>query len=118
MLAGVASGKIADFAGGWHWQAFGLALWEQLTGVGCSIGLLALFSRCMNRDNSVLQWLSDRAFGVYVLHPPILVALTMAYRSLPHDPILLSALLTVTGLAAAFAASEVAHRIPGLRAIL
>lgn len=118
MLAGVASGKIADFVGGWHWQAFGLALWEQLTGVGCSLGLLALFSRCMNRDNRLLRWLSDRAFGVYVLHPPILVALTMAFSSLPHNLVMLTTLLTVTGLAASFAASEVAHRIPGLRAIL
>ncbi len=118
MIAGTRSGRPEDFFGGWHWQAFGIALWEQLTGVGMSVGLLALFSRCMNRDNAALRWLSDRAFGVYVLHPPVLVALAMAFSSLPHDPIMLAALLTVTGLAASFALSEIAHRTPGLRAIL
>ena len=118
MLAGTVSGSPPDFFGGWHWQALSLALWEQLTGVGMSVGLLALFSRIMNRETPLLRWLSDRAFGVYVLHPPILVALTMAYRSLPHDPILLTALLTVTGLAASFAVSAIAHRTPGLRSIL
>jgi glucans biosynthesis protein C len=118
LLTGYKAGNIPDFLGGWHWQALGLAFWEQLSGVGLSVGLLALFSRCMNRESPALRWLSDRAFGVYVLHPPMLVALTMAYSALPHDPILLASLLTVTGLAASFAVSAAAHRTPGLRAIL
>jgi len=80
--------------------------------------MLALFSRRMNRENAALRWLSDRSFAVYVLHPPVLVALTMAYRTLPQDPVLLAALLTVTGLAVSFALADLARRTPGLRAIL
>jgi len=42
----------------------------------------------------------------------------MAFRAIPDWPVALSALLTITGLIASFAVSEIAHRTPGLRAIL
>ncbi len=48
----------------------------------------------------------------------MLVALTMAFRALPQQPYLLAALLTVTGLAVAYALADLARRVPGLRAIL
>ncbi len=118
LIFGIKHGKIEDFSGGWHWQALGLALWEQLAGVGLSIGLLALFSRRVNRENAVLRWMSDRAFGVYLLHTPVLVALTMAFRALPQNPELLAALLTVTGLAGSYFLADLAFRTPGLRRIL
>jgi glucan biosynthesis protein C len=114
----VKSGNFDFIKGGWHGQALGLAMWEQFSGVGLSVGLLALFLKRMNRDGAVLRWMSDRAFGVYVLHPPVLVGLAMVYGSLPPHPMLLAALLTVTGLAVSFALSDLARRIPGLRAIL
>jgi len=106
------------FFGGWHWQAFGLAMWEQLAGVGLSLGLLSLFSTRMNFDRAWLRWLADRSFGVYVLHAPVLVGLFMLYRPLPPHPLLLAALLTVTGLVVTFLVADLARRVPGLRAIL
>jgi peptidoglycan/LPS O-acetylase OafA/YrhL len=118
LVTGAKAENLATFNGGWHWNAFGLALWEQFAGVGLSLGGLALFSRCMNRESAALRWLSDRAFGVYVLHPPVLVALAMAYRSLPQNPIPLAALLTVSGLVITFVLADATRRTPGLRAIL
>lgn len=106
------------FFGGAHWQAFGLALWEQLTGLGLALGALALFARRGNTDTRALRWLADRSFGVYVLHAPVLVALAMAFRALPYHLYGLVALLTMTGLAISFALADVARRIPGLRAIV
>jgi peptidoglycan/LPS O-acetylase OafA/YrhL len=117
-LLGRRPGQPEIFSGGWHWQALSFAVWEQLTGLGLALGLLALFSRKLNRETTALRWLSDRAFGVYVLHTPVLVALAMVYRTLPQHPIPLAALLTVTGLAISYVLADIAHRTPGLRAIL
>ncbi|MBL0122417.1 MAG: acyltransferase [Betaproteobacteria bacterium] len=58
------------FFGGWRWQSFGYAVWEQLAGVGLSLGLLALFSRKCNIESQLLRWLSDRSFGVYCVARP------------------------------------------------
>ncbi|MCX6953765.1 MAG: acyltransferase family protein [Verrucomicrobia bacterium] len=118
MALGNTAGTLNVFFGGLHWQALAFALWEQLTGVGLSLGLVALFSRKLNFDAPWLRWLADRSFGVYVLHAPVLVALAMLYRSLPQSPYPLVALLTVTGLVASFLLADLARRVPGLRAIL
>ena len=106
------------FFGGWHWQSFGFALWEQLTGIGLSLGVLALFSHKLNYEGPRLRWLADRSFGVYVLHAPILVALAMLYRTLPQNMYGLVTLLTFTGLAVSYGLADIARHMPGLRAIL
>ncbi|MDI1321043.1 MAG: acyltransferase family protein [bacterium] len=118
MAIGAKTAPPEAFFGGWHWQAFGFALWEQLAGVGLSLGLLALFSRKLNFENPKLRWLADRSFGVYVLHAPVIIALAMLFRSLPQNMYVLAALLTVSGLAASFILADLARRLPGLRAIL
>jgi len=106
------------YAGGWHGQAFGLALWEQLAGLGLGLGMLALFRSRLNIDLTMTRWLSERAFAVYVLHPHVLVALTPLLRPLNTGLFANVLLLTALGLVASFAAADVARRIPGLRAIL
>jgi len=106
------------YRGGWNVPAFELAMWEQLTGLGLGLGILALFSRFAGAGPGWLRWAGDRSFGVYLLHPPVLVALAMAFRSLPQEPVLLAALLTVAGLTGSFILADLARRIPGLRSIV
>ena len=108
----------SQYDGGWQAAALGLAIWEQLAGLGLSLGLLAVFQFFFNTPNRVAAWLSDRAFGVYVLHAPVLVALTLALHPLGTNPFLRMLLLTVTGLICSFLAADLAKRIPGLRKIL
>lgn len=119
-LGGPPTGPDAyPYNGGWHPQAAGLALWEQLAGLGLVLGLLALFSARFNTDGRVSRWLADRSFGVYVLHAPVLVALTMAMRPWESaSPYVLVAMLTVGGLLCSFLLADLVRRIPGLRAVL
>jgi len=121
MLGGpMPEGDNNPFFGGWHGQAFGLAVWEQFAGVGLALGLLAVFSRKFDRDTPVLRWLADRSFAVYVLHAPVLVALTMAFTPLEPaaGPFLMAGLVAVTGLAVSYLLADLARRVPGLRSIL
>ena len=118
LAAGMRHAPKEAFFGGWHWPAFGLAVWEQLTGLGLALGALALFSRRGPADPPAWRWLGDRSFAVYVLHAPVLVALAMLFRKLPYQLYGLVALLTLTGLAISYLLADVARRIPGLRAIL
>lgn len=106
------------FFGGWRWQSFTYAVWEQLAGVGLSLGLLALFSGKCNIESRNLRWLADRSFGVYVLHAPVIIALAILFRVLPQNLYALVALLTLTGLTASYALADIGRRLPGLRSIL
>ena len=118
LALGAKNATVETFFGGMHWQAFGLAVWEQLTGLGLALGALALFARRLDTDSRPLRWLADRSFAVYVVHAPVLVALAMLFRPLPHQLYALVALLTITGLVASFVLADLARRIPGLRSIL
>ena len=106
------------YEGGADWRAFGLALWEQLAGLGLGLGTLALFRKRWTQAGRFARWLSDRSFGVYVLHAPVLVALTPLLRPLDASPFAKALLLTGLGVSASFAAAEIAHRVPGLRRVL
>jgi fucose 4-O-acetylase-like acetyltransferase len=106
------------YFGGWNLRALGLAVCEQFAGLGLALGMMAWFQRSFNQEDRVARWLSVRSFAVYVLHPPILVALTLWFRPIPIGPFLHVVLLTLTGLGLSFAVADVVKRVPGLRRIL
>jgi len=117
--AGILSGKIPkDLLGGWHLASLGFSAWEQLAGLGLGLGALAFCSAWLNRETPLSRWFSQRSFGVYLLHPPILVAITIALRRFDLDPFFKVSILTGTGLAASCLAADVARRVPGLRSIV
>lgn len=112
-------GGFSAYFGGWHAAAFATALWEQASGVGLSLGLLALFARKLDRDGPALRWAADHSFGVYVFHSAVLVGLTMLFRPLlPPNVYLRIGVLTLTGLLVSFAVAALARKIPGLRRIV
>jgi glucan biosynthesis protein C len=119
VAGGVLKGAGMDaFAGGWRPEAFGLAAWEQLAGLGLGLGALAFCSGKLNVATPLARWLSERSFAVYLFHPVVLIAATMALRRLDADPFFKVSILTAAGLAGSFLIADAARRIPGLRAIL
>jgi peptidoglycan/LPS O-acetylase OafA/YrhL len=119
----VAVGLLADggferLVGGWNLQALALASWEQLTGTCLALGSMAFCSAYLNRPSGVSTWLSDRSFGVYLFHPVVLVAFTLALRPVSVDPFVKVSLLTALGLAGSFLVADVARRLPGIRSFL
>jgi len=97
--------------GGWNWEAFAMAMWEQSTGLGLALGSMALCARFFSSDSVKMRWLSDRSFGVYLLHTPILVGLALLFSSIHAPLILMISLLTITGWIASFAVADVAKRL-------
>lgn len=73
---GIASNPPAFF-GGMHWQSAAYATWESFLFVGVLIGLPAIFKEKNNSQGRLRRFLSANAFGVYVFHPPIIVALSI-----------------------------------------
>lgn len=106
------------YFGGWSGQAFGLALWEQLSGLALGLGALSYFARRWSDETPITRWLAEHSFAVFVLHTPVLVVLTLLLRVVKGGPLLLSGLLTVLGLLSSFAVAALVRRIPGVRAVL
>ena len=115
---GALSGNTAPYAGGWLWQAVAYAFWESFFCVGACIGLLAIFRDHCNGCNRLGRFLSANAFGVYVFHPPVLVAASLALRPLPLTPVAKAILAALIVLPLCFLFSAMAGRIPGIRRII
>ena len=115
VLKGVDPGNLK---GGWHLASLEFSSWEQWVGLGLGLGALAFCSGKLDRSAPAWRWLSDRSFGVYLFHPPLLVLLAVAFRTLEIGLAPKVVLLTAAGLAASLVVADTARRIPGLRAIV
>ncbi len=109
----------AKLAGGWTWQSAAYCLWESFFCTGACLGLIVLFRDKFNSQGKFARWLSDNCFAVYVFHPPVLIAVTLALRG--FDAPKLVKFLCATGLAVAatcLVSSLALRRIPLLKRVL
>lgn len=119
VLAALSTHTEARLSGGWTWQSAALSFWESFFCVGVCLGLIVIFRDHFNRQGKIAHWLSDNAFSVYVFHPPLLIAVTLAMRSFDAPKLLKFLCATVLGVAVSyFASSLVLRRVPLLKRIL
>jgi hypothetical protein len=119
VLGGAFRGEKAAFGGGLHWQSAGKALWEALVCVGMSLTVLAVSRRWFARQGSLARFMSDQAFAVYVIHPPILIGLALLISPLPIQVIPKFLLLWAASTIACFAISApLVRQAPLLRRML
>ncbi|GAA0532075.1 fucose 4-O-acetylase-like acetyltransferase [Rhizomicrobium palustre] len=106
------------FDGGLTWQAAALAFWEQVFCVLFCTGLLILFRDRVNARTNWSRGFSDNGFAVYVIHPPILVGITLAMRPLAWPALAMFAMAWIMALIASFAVAAGLRAVPGVKRIL
>jgi peptidoglycan/LPS O-acetylase OafA/YrhL len=74
------SGSKLSFSGGFTWPAIVYALWEPFVAWGLIAAWLLFSRRYMNRESKLWGWLNRRAYAVYIIHPPVLVTISMLLR--------------------------------------
>ena len=118
LLGGGLHGDTAEYSGGFNAVSAGKCLWEALVCLGMTFLIIAVYRRTFDAQGWLARILSDNAFGVYLIHPPILIACAMALHPLVIHPIAKAALLTAVAAVASFAASALIVRKSPLRAIV
>ena len=104
--------------GGWHVAAAIYAFWEPLVAWGFIMGLVRAFQRRLRKLNATWAALARRSYAIYIIHPPVLVGVALAWRDVPAPPLVKFA---VTGAAACLVCFFVAGqllRAPGLDKVL
>ena len=105
-------------SGGWNVQAAVYAFWEPFLAWGVIMGLLHFYTRRLNEFGPVWRSLSRRAYAIYIIHPPVLVALALAWRSVAAPPALK---FLVTGTATCLTCYLLAGlmlKLPGAKRVL
>jgi glucan biosynthesis protein C len=115
---GAMSGDISTFIGGFHWQCFALAVWEQFTGVAMIIALLFLSRKWFNRQGSVSKAMSASAYTAYIIHAPVVVLVAIAIRNINLYPLPKFALAVLIAVSLCFALANVVRQLPLARRIL
>jgi fucose 4-O-acetylase-like acetyltransferase len=118
LFGGGLQGDTSAYSGGFNLVSAGKCLWEALVCVGMGLLLLAIYRRHFNSQGPLARWLSDNAFGVYLIHPPILIGSAMLLHSLVLNAIAKAVLLTAMAAIGSFAASAFILRKSPLRAIV
>jgi hypothetical protein len=118
VFGGGLEGDTAKYSGGFNLVSAGKCLWEALVCIGMALLILAVFRRFFDAQGPVTRVLSDNAFGVYLIHPPVLIASAILLHPLMWHPIAKAALLTAFAAVGSFAASAFILRKSPLRAIV
>lgn len=95
--------RLDAVAGGWTWPTAALAVLEGSVAVALSLWVVAWFRRRWDRHGWLVQRAGRGSYGAYVLHPPVLVALSLLARPLAVAPEAKFLLVAMTGVVGAFA---------------
>ena len=107
------------FAGGVSWKSISFAILESFIAVSLSAGLITLFREKVNFTNSLTKSLSGSSFAVYMFHPPIIIAVTLAMQALLILPVAKWVIASIISVPLCFfLAYRVLLRIPLLNKIL
>jgi glucans biosynthesis protein C len=118
LFGGALQGETASYAGGFNPVSAGKCLWDALVCVGMGFLMLAVYRRYFDQQGAGARWLSDNAFGVYLIHPPILIGLAILLHPIALNALAKVLLLTVFACIGSFAASAFVLRKTPLRAIV
>ncbi len=121
-LIGVVAWHVPALAGraegGWNVQALTYALWEPFVAWGFILALLAYFQVRFADLGSVGRRLTRRAYLIYIIHPPILVAAALVWRAVAVPALLKFAVTGCLACALCYLAAGMLLRIPGVARVV
>jgi glucans biosynthesis protein C len=105
-------------AGGFNWLSLMYSMWEAWTCVIVSILVLVWFRRRFNRQGRLGKEMAASAFGVYVLHPAIIVPLSVALSGISMNPGFKFLWVTPIAVALCFLVAHILRKLPLVRGLL
>ncbi|MFW9951727.1 MAG: acyltransferase family protein [Candidatus Thorarchaeota archaeon] len=88
IVAVVTDVDFIDFTGGANLHSFLMSLVDNVVCMGVIFILIKVFYAKFNTQGSILQNLSASAYHMYLVHPPVLIALSLGFAFLSLIPIL------------------------------
>ncbi|WP_232696604.1 acyltransferase family protein [Brevibacillus daliensis] len=117
ILTGGLDGHI-NFEGGLNLQAFIYAMWEPFVCLGIILSLLSWFQKRLNTISVFSKWLSENAYTVYLIHPPIIVAWTLALRGIDLPAIIKWILVSALSVVICFVVARMIRMLPYAKRVL
>lgn len=100
------------------WPAVLYARWEPLVAWGFIAGWLLFARRWMNAPSPLWNWVTRRAYTVFIIHPPALVGVSLLLHGLPAPALLKFVVTGTLTIICGWLLADPLVRLPGLRRIL
>jgi len=108
----------ASFGGGLAWPAVLYAFWEPLVAWGLIAAWLLVFRAFMNRPSPFWSWLNRRAYAVYIIHPPVLVGVSLLLHAWIAPALLKFCVTGALACTACWLLADPLVRLPGVRRVV
>ena len=108
----------SNFSGGLNWMAIAYAFWEPFIAWGMIAAWLLVFRRHMNRPSSIWTWLNRRSYSVYIIHPVVLVGISLLLRGWAAPALVKFAVTGTLACTTCWILADPLVRAPGLRRIV
>jgi len=117
-LAWILSKGRANFDGGLSWASFLYAFWEPFIAWGIIAALLLWFRAHVNQASAVWEWLGRRAYAVYIIHPPVLVGISLLLHGWVAAALLKFAVVGTLTCITTWLLADPLVRLPGVRHVV
>jgi surface polysaccharide O-acyltransferase-like enzyme len=114
----VTRGGAGAFEGGWTLNALFYALWDPFVAWGVTLRLFWAAQRWWTHPTPLSGWLGRGAFGAYIGHPPVVVALSVWAATWGGAPSVKFAVVGAAACTGSFVASAALRTIPGVRGVI
>jgi peptidoglycan/LPS O-acetylase OafA/YrhL len=108
----------SNYTGGLNWPAASYAFWEPFIAWGMIAAWLLVFRRHMNRPSRIWTWLNRRSYSVYIIHPIVLVGISLLLRGWAAPALVKFAVTGTLACATSWLLADPLVRAPGLRRIV
>ncbi|KAA0547051.1 acyltransferase [Bacillus sp. BGMRC 2118] len=117
ILDGALEGNL-HFEGGLNIQSFVYSMWEPFVAFGMILMLLQYFEQKVHTPNPFKQSLADSAYTVYIIHPVVIVGLSLLLTGIGIYPTVKFVMVSLIGTILCFAISWIIIKIPFANRVL
>jgi peptidoglycan/LPS O-acetylase OafA/YrhL len=108
----------SNFSSGLSWTAILYALWEPFVAWGLIAVWLLLFRERMNQPSALWAWLNRRAYAVYIIHPPVLVSISLLLHGWIAPALVKFAVVGLLACTATWLLADPLVCLPGIRRVV
>ncbi|MGA3009276.1 MAG: acyltransferase [Terracidiphilus sp.] len=108
----------SNFSGGFSWPAILYAFWEPFVAWGLIAAWLLVFRSRMNQPSAFWSWLNRRAYAVYIIHPVVLVGISLLLRGWIAPALVKWGVVGVLACIACWIVADPLVRLPGVRRVV
>jgi fucose 4-O-acetylase-like acetyltransferase len=116
--AGALEGRAVNFNGGLGLPAIVYAFWEPFVAWGVIASLLVVFRDRFNAPSEAWTRWGAQAYGAFIVHAPIVVAMSVAMSGVTLPPALKFIVVGTVSVLASFIVAAALLRLPGARRVL